>query len=307
MQFSLALPLDQVDPPELFCSAEAVMQIARAAEAAGFGACQVTDHPFPSRAGPDMGGHHSLDPLVCLAFAAAATTRLRLHTNALVAPYRNPFLAAKAIASLDVLARGRVILGMAPGYLEGEFAALGVPLAERAERFDEALAAMKRAWSGEPVELESPRFAARGNVMLPRPASRPHPPIWIGGNSRAAIRRAVAHAQGWMPFPVGPAEAKIVRTAPIAGIADLEARIGLLHAEAAARARSEPLDVCLTPFTHPQHPRGQERLDPPQLRDEIAALAPLGVTWLSIKLRSPDLPTLLANIERFGKEVIHAA
>jgi probable F420-dependent oxidoreductase len=282
------------------------MEAARAAEAAGFGACQVTEHPFPSRAGPNMGGHHSLDPLVCLAFVAAAAPRLRLHTNALVAPYRNPFMAAKAISSLDVMSGGRVILGMVPGYLEGEFAALGVPLAERALRFEEAIVAMKRAWTGEPVELESPRFSARGNVMLPRPAARPHPPIWIGGNSRAAIGRAVAHGQGWMPFPVGPAEAKIVRTAPIDGIAGLEARIALLRAEAKTRGRSEPLDICLTPFTHPHHPRGQERLDPPQLRDEIAQLAPLGVTWLSIKLRAPDQATLLANIERFGKEVIGA-
>jgi len=306
MQFSLALPVDQVDRPEEFCTASVVMEAARAAEVAGFGACQVTEHPFPSRAGPNMGGHHSLDPLVCLAFVAAATQHLRLHTNALVAPYRNPFLAAKATSSLDVLARGRLILGMAAGYLEGEFAALGVPLSERALRFDEALVAMKRAWTGEPVELESPRFAARGNSMLPRPASRPHPPIWIGGNSRAAIRRAATHGQGWMPFPVGPAEAKIVRTAALDGIPALAERLELLRAETRALGRSEPLDVCLTPFTHPHHPRGQERLDPPQLREEIAQLEPLGVTWLSIKLRAPDHATLLANIERFGKEVIRA-
>jgi probable F420-dependent oxidoreductase len=306
MQFSLALPVDQVDRPEEFCTAGPVMEAARAAEAAGFGACQVTEHPFPSRAGPNMGGHHSLDPLVCLAFVAAATRNLRLHTNALIAPYRNPFLAAKAISSLDVLARGRLILGMAPGYLEGEFAALGVPLAERALRFEEAIVAMKQAWTGEPVELESPRFAARGNTMLPRPASQPHPPIWIGGNSRAAIRRVAAHGQGWMPFPVGPAEAKIVRTAPMQGIPDLAARLQLLRAEVKAVGRTDALDVCLTPFTHPHHPRGQERLDPPQLRDEIAQLEPLGVTWLSIKLRAPSHAALLANIERFGKEVIRA-
>jgi probable F420-dependent oxidoreductase len=305
MQFSLALPVDQVDQAELFCTAAAVVELARSAEAAGFGAVQVTEHPFPSRAGPDMGGHHSLDPLVCLAVAAAVTTRLRLQTNALVGAYRNPFLAAKAIASLDVLSGGRVIAGMVPGYLEGEFTALGVPLAERAERLEEAVVAMKQAWTGEPVHFESPRFAARGNVMLPRPVSRPHPPIWIGGNSRGAIRRAVAHAQGWMPFPVGPGEAKVVRTASIAGIPDLAARLRLLREEAAAQAKGA-LDVCLTPFTHPHHPRGQERLDPPRLRDEIAELAPLGVTWLSIKLRAPDRPTLIANIERFGKEVIRA-
>jgi probable F420-dependent oxidoreductase len=301
MKFSLALPVEQVDQVEEFCTGAAVAEMAREMEAAGFDACQVTEHPFPSRAGPHMGGHHSLDPLICMSFAAAATTRLRLHANALVAPYRNPFLTAKAVSSLDVMSGGRAIVGLVAGYLEGEFSALGVPLAERGERLDEALVAMKQAWTGEPVQLETKRFAARGNVMLPRPAARPHPPLWIGGNSRVAIRRAAAHGQGWMPFPVGPAESKIVRTAPLGGIADLEPRIHALREQAQAFGRREPLDVCLTPFTHPHPPRAQERLDPLELRDEIAQL---GVTWLSIKLRSPNRTTLLRNIERFGKEVI---
>jgi hypothetical protein len=165
---------------------------------------------------------------------------------------------------------------------------------------------MKQAWTGEPVQLDGRGWSARGNVMLPRPAARPHPPIWIGGNSRGAIRRAVAHAQGWMPFPAEPGEAQVVRTSPLPGPADLKTRVELLRAEARAAGRTEPLDICLTPFTHRHHPRGQERLDPPLLLEEIEQLTPLGVTWLSIKLRSPDRATFLANIERFGAEVIRA-
>jgi probable F420-dependent oxidoreductase len=306
MKFSLALPVDQVEQFDEFITADAVMEMAASAEAAGFDACHVTEHPFPSRVGPHMGGHHSLDPLVCLAFAAAATTRLRLHTNALIVPYRNPFLAAKAVSTLDAMARGRVILGVAAGYLEGEFSALGVSLADRGALLDEGIGAMKAAWTGELVELESSRWSAPGNVMLPRPVSAPHPPIWFGGNSLAAVRRAAHLGDGWMPFPASPEEAKIVRTASITGIEALATRIGLLHEEREKSGRATPLDICVTPFTHQHHPRGQERYDPPVLLSEAEELASLGVTWLSIKLRSPDRATFLDNIARFGTEVIAA-
>ena len=103
MRWSLALPTDRVDRAEEFLTAGAVAEAARAAEAAGFDAVYVTDHPAPDRRWLDGGGHHALEPTVALAFAAAATDRLLLQTNVYVAAYRNPFLAAKAISSLDVL------------------------------------------------------------------------------------------------------------------------------------------------------------------------------------------------------------
>jgi probable F420-dependent oxidoreductase len=306
MKYSLCLPVDQVDPPSEFCSGEAVMQIARTAEAAGFSAVHATEHPFPSRVGADMGGHHALDPLVCMAFVAAATASLRLHFNAFIPPYRNPFLGAKALGDLDVMSGGRVIAGVAPGYLAGEFAALGVALEDRGSLLDEALVAWKAAWTGEPVTMESGRWSASNNVMLPRPVQRPHPPIWIGGNSKAALRRVAEHAQGWMPFPAKPNEAIAVRTASITSIDDLAARIQILRRSLDELGRTDPIDICMTPFTHQHHPRGQENYDPPVLLDEVEELAAIGVTWLSVKLRSPDRATLLDYIERFGKDVIAA-
>jgi hypothetical protein len=107
-----------------------------------------------------------------------------------------------------------------------------------------------------------------------------------------------------MPFPAQPNEAAAVRTASITSIDDLRARIDLLRAEAEAFGRTEPIDICMTPFTHQHHPRGKENYDPPVLLDEAARLAAIGVTWLSVKLRSPDRATYLDYIERFGKEVI---
>jgi alkanesulfonate monooxygenase SsuD/methylene tetrahydromethanopterin reductase-like flavin-dependent oxidoreductase (luciferase family) len=130
--------------------------VAAALEASGVDACHVTDHPYPPRTWLDAGGHRALDPFVTLSFAAAVTTRLRLHTNVLVAGYRNPVLAAHAIATLDALSGGRMIIGLGMGYLRAEFAALGVDHQRRGALLDQAVAAMTAAWSG-----------ATENVLIP--------------------------------------------------------------------------------------------------------------------------------------------
>ena len=109
MRFSVQLPTDRVDAGGEFTSHEAIAEMARAAERAGFDACYATEHPFPSDAWLASGGHHALDPFVALTCVASATETLRLHTNVLVHPYRNPFLMAKAVASLDVVSGGRVV------------------------------------------------------------------------------------------------------------------------------------------------------------------------------------------------------
>jgi probable F420-dependent oxidoreductase len=304
MKYSLSLPVDQTDPPAEFCSGEAIAEIAKAAEAAGFSAVHATEHPFPSRVGPEMGGHQALDPIVTMSFVAAATRTLRLHTNGVVLPYRNPFLVAKAFADLDVASGGRVIAGIVPGYLAGEFAALGVSLDDRNALMEEGVAAMKAAWSGEPVHMKSGRWRAQGNVMRPKPHQQPHPPVWLGGNSLAAVRRAARHGQGWMAFPTTPQEASVVRTAAVTSIGDLTSRIALLREEAEAAGRNQQIDVCMTPFTHQHHPRGQERYEPAVLLEEAERLAEIGVTWLTVKARSPDRATFLENIQRWGEEVL---
>src|SRR3990172_11921050 len=183
MRFSLRLPPDRVKLGAEYGTAEAVMEMARAAEDHGYDAVTVTEHPIPSDDWMRTGGHHALDPFVALAFAAASTRRLRLQTNLCVVPYRNPFLTAKSVATLDSLSGGRVIFGAGAGYLEPEFRALGVDYAARNELFDEALVVMKQVWTGESVDLDGRGFAAHGHHALPRPAQRPHPPIWIGGES----------------------------------------------------------------------------------------------------------------------------
>src|SRR4051794_41864011 len=173
MQVSLGLPTHRIDTGAEFVSGDAIASIARAAEDAGFAAVFVTDHPAPPAAWLDRGGHHALDPFVALSFAAAATTRLRLQTNLFVPAYRHPLLSAKAIATLDVLSGGRVIVGVGAGYLEPEFAALGADFERRNDVLDDALGAMTAAWTSDDVD---------GVTTAPRPVQQPHPPIWVGGN-----------------------------------------------------------------------------------------------------------------------------
>jgi probable F420-dependent oxidoreductase len=286
MRWSLALPTDRVDRAEEFLTAGAVAEAARAAEAAGFDAVYVTDHPAPDRRWLDGGGHHALEPTVALAFAAAATDRLLLQTNVYVAAYRNPFLAAKAISSLDVLSGGRVVLGVAAGYLRPEFGALGVDFDERNELLDEAIDTMRRVWAEEEVAAEGRHFRARAVSMLPRPVAPSGPPIWVGGNSTAAIRRAVARGQGWVPFPNPPAARDAVKSPSIADHAALAARLELLHAEVARTGRTEPLDVCFAPFAPPT--ATLRAGDGTRLADEAAAAADLGVTWMTVGLDGAD-------------------
>src|SRR5581483_7070602 len=137
-----------------FFGAAALAAVSQAAERAGFYGVYVTEHPFPAEERLRAGvGHHSLDPLVPLSVAAAVTTRLRLCTYIYVLPYHNPFVAARAMASLDVVSGGRLVMGVGVGWMEEEFEALGVNFAERNELTDEAIGAMKAAWTQENVKL----------------------------------------------------------------------------------------------------------------------------------------------------------
>jgi probable F420-dependent oxidoreductase len=302
VKFSLQLPTDRVEQGDEFVGVDAIREIAAAIEQAGYDACWVTEHPFPSDAWMATGGHHSLDPFVALTAAASATTRLRLHTNILVLPYRNPFLTAKSVASLDAVSGGRVIMGVAAGYLEGEYAALGADFDERNEVTDEALSAIRQAWRGETVKLDGRGFRADGNSMLPRPVQRPHPPIWIGGNSRRAIRRAAEHAQGWSPFPTPAGYASRARTAAIENLDDLRRRIAMLREEEDRAGRSKPLDVNLVPFGSRMN--SQEAIDYHAFREQLAELESVGVSWVTVGVPGTSRVAYIDSLARFADEVI---
>lgn len=302
MRFSAQLPTDRVAKGAEFTSAAAIGEMARALEAAGFDAGYVTEHPFPPDEWLAHGGHHALDPFVALCAAAAATERLRLHTNILVLPYRNPFLTAKAVASLDVVSGGRLIVGVAAGYLEGEYRALGADFDARNEVADDALRAMKRAFTGASVRYAGRGYEARGNTMLPAPLQQPHPPLWIGGNARRAMRRAAEHAQGWSPFPVPAAFGRRTRTAAIESPEDLAARIRELRELAEELGRADALDVNFVPWGSGMHEK--ELPDPDAFCEQALRLEAIGVTWLSVGIPCRSRAAYCENAARFGEQII---
>jgi probable F420-dependent oxidoreductase len=197
--------------PELV-SGPGINAVASAAESVGFHGFGFTDHPAPSQRWLESGGHDALDPFVAMGFAAARTTTLRLIPNIVVLPYRNPFIVAKAGATLDLLSGGRFTLAAGAGYLKGEYAALGVDHAERNDLFDEALDVLKAIWTSDDVSFAGRHFSARGVTAHPRPVTEPHPPIWIGGNSGRARQRVADRGQGWCPFLAPPGLARTART-----------------------------------------------------------------------------------------------
>ena len=295
MRFSIGLPTDHVRHAAEFVTGEAVMECARTAEAAGLDACFVTDHPAPDAKWLAGGGHHALDPFVALSFAAAATTRICVQTHILVLPYRNPLLTAKSVLSLDVLSGGRVILGVAPGYLKPEFSALGVNFDDRNELTDEAIDVMRRVWTEEEVEFTGMTFRTRGTVMRPPVVQKPHPPIWIGGNSTAAIRRAAERGQGWVPFPNPGGLTSRVRTPELSNLDELQRRVHILREHAADIGRTEPIDICFSPFAE----GAQATLD------ELEVLEGLGVTWAVLHVGAVTTRAAWADaVQELGQDVI---
>jgi probable F420-dependent oxidoreductase len=303
MQFAITHPLITHPYHPDLVTAAGVTAVARAAEAAGFHGMGFTDHPAPSQRWLDGGGHDALDPFVALSFCAAATEHLRLIPNILVLPYRNPFVVAKAAATLDVLSGGRFTLAVGAGYLKGEFAALGVDHAERNDLFDEALDVLKAIWTSDEVTVEGRHFSARGITAHPRPASQPHPPIWIGGNSSTARQRVADHGDGWAPFPAAPLVAKTARTVVLDSPALLAEAIDDLRRRLDAVGR-DPATVDIT-FANPAggDPATTD-FDADAHLEGLAELADLGVTWVQVALPGDSLDHALDTLHRYGEEVV---
>lgn len=299
MRFYLGLPFMSHPPKPEFLTQEAIAEIARAGEAAGFDAIAATEHPIPDDDWLTAGGHDALDPFVALSFAAAATTRIRLLTNLTVVPYRNPFLLAKSAASLDRLSKGRLILGCGAGYQRGEFDALGVDFDERNALFDESLEVLRATWSGESVSYRGRHFEARGNTAHPMPA-QPEIPIWIGGNSKLSRRRAAGRAQGWMPMPNPRALGSRRRTTNVDDVDDLRELMSYMTEHARQIGRSEPIDVCFPAIVG----ASASGLDFDAHRLHLDALDAIDVTWAGAPVGGGSLGALLEAIGAYGKAVI---
>ena len=199
-----------VDPSE-------AIALAQAAEAAGFESLWTVEHTvvpagyasaYPYDPSGKMPGRREdfplPDPLIWMAFVAAATTRINLATGILILPQHNPVLAAKQIASLDHLSRGRILLGVGIGWLREEFAALGVPFEERGARTDEYIAAMRELWSADQPTFHGRFVAFTEAYCRPQPVNKTVP-IIVGGHSETAARRAGRLGDGYFPAVRAPA------------------------------------------------------------------------------------------------------
>ncbi|MEU8798774.1 LLM class F420-dependent oxidoreductase [Spirillospora sp. NPDC048819] len=250
----------------------ATARVAELAEDLGYDSLWVADHvvlPSPrvdsSPLDPDV---PVLDPLIALAHLAAHTERIALGTGIIVLPQRNPLILAKQLASVDVLSGGRLIFGMAVGYLEPELRALGVPPEDRGARADEYLGAIRSLWHDDKPAFHGRHVDFDGVDAHPRPVQRPVPVV-TGGHSRAALRRAVRHADGWYGWMLGRRAA-----------ADLISR---LTEETGDRP---PLHISVTP------PRAPDE-------EHVTAYGAMGVDRLIIV---PPLGAPLAEVQRFVED-----
>lgn len=296
---SVTLPFDHVHLPHEFMTMDAVKECAQAAEDAGFASGSVTDHPIPSYRWLDNGGHYAQDPFVMLSMVAAVTSRLKVQTNIVVLPYRNPFITARAVSSLDHFSNGRVVLGMGAGYLKPEYKALGVDFDSRNDLMDEYIRAMKLAWTGEDFSFEGTGYTAVGNRMLPTPAQKPHPPLLIGGNSKRALRRTVEMGDAWHPFIVPKMVTDTARTANIDGDDDILASIAYMADHCVKVGRQTPPEViCSSTFSI------KPGFSPQEAIDGYEHLKSLGVAASGTSITTESRSEWCDLARQFGEEVI---
>ncbi len=231
-------------------SAEILRALGREAEDRGFESIWVAEHvvlfdDYSSRypyaadgrfpAGGDAG---LLEPFTALTYLAAVTDRIRLGSGICLVPQRNPVYTAKQVVDLDCLSGGRVDFGVGVGWLREEFEAVGVPFAQRGARTDEYLQVMRSLWTDEVSSFAGKHYTLPACRMYPKPVQRPHPPIHVGGESMAAMRRAARHGDGWYSFNRLPHQ--------------LDEPLQRLDAMLAKEGRSrEDFQLTVSPYFHP--------------------------------------------------------
>ena len=220
MEFGLHLPSSSSN-----VTSQDLIRFARQAEALGFYCITVADHvvvprdisiPYPyTTDGKYPGTGYHLETLTTMSFLAGATERIRFVTSVMIAPYRHPVLTAKMLASLDVLSKGRVIVGLGVGWMKEEFEALNAPAFDQRGRVtDEYIKAFRELWTSDNPSFKGKYCSFSNLIFLPKPVQKPAIPIWIGGHSKQAIRRAAQLGDGWHPIggvPTIPLEPDHVR------------------------------------------------------------------------------------------------
>jgi probable F420-dependent oxidoreductase len=295
-----------------------VLTIAARADTLGYASIFVTDHVvlpasmarsvYPYSATGQLPGGAAqdyLEPLAMLGCLARVTRRARLGTSVLVIPYRHPLVTAKTLATIDQLSGGRVILGAGVGWLREEFEALGTPpFEERGAVTDEYLRFMRATWTTDPVRFAGRYVSVHGVHALPKPAQPGGIPVWIGGHTDAAVRRAAVLGDGWHPIALRPPGLLFP--------AEYTTRARQLHTWAKEAGRDPaaitlsvrvPMEVRSRRATPPAGDRPFFQGTAEQVIADIEAYAAAGVTHFVFDPTTQDLRAVLDNLERFAHEV----
>ena len=298
--FGMQLPIQSqstiyVQPWEPSAGPDELAAVARACEAAGFFYVGVCDHTFiPERLATAMSTTW-YDTVATLGWLAGVTDRIRLLSHIYVLALRHPLRAAKEFATLDVLSGGRVICGVGAGHVVEEFDQMGPEFDHRGSATDEAMVGLADGLTREYPELSGPRWKAAGLGLRPRPVQSPRPPIWAGGSSPAALRRAARYADGWLPQSLGPN-------------VELLTELRALRDEYRAGA---PLDIGgISDFLHVGSPpagldlpRGTIAGTPEHIAEYLRPFADAGVGQVQVRFPARSVDELCEQVEAFGSSV----
>ena len=243
-----------------------------------------------------------LEQITTLAYLAGITDQIKLVTSVMIIPYRNPILTAKMLSTLDMLSKGRLILGAGVGWMEEEFELLDTePFAERGAVTNEYLRAFIELWTSDNPTFEGKYVNFSDITFLPKPVQKPHPPIWIGGQSKPAIRRAAQIGDAWHPvgaIPAAPLEPE-----------ELAENLALLHdyAEKAGRDPSQLQVSVKAPLYDSNNSGGPRRRftgSPDEVRQYVQTYADVGVTHLIFDFRTADPHRTEDRMSQFSEEVM---
>jgi probable F420-dependent oxidoreductase len=292
MKFAFAMPhlirLKAIMQPwEASVTGADQTRLARCADELGYDMISIPEHFIIPDEHVELSGPHFFHAAAAQGYFAGATTRIRINSSVAILPLQHPIVTAKALSTLDWLSSGRITATFGVGWLAREFEVLGVPFHERGRMADEYLAAIIELWTKDSPAFEGRYVSFRDVAFEPKPVQQPHLPIWMGGDSDAALRRTARFASGWWPFLTSPKEIgariEFIKSQPTWKGGSLEVAYGL----ATSRVGEGHVVV--------EDPDARPGTSAQEIVDQIGALAEQGVTMTSVPI--PPMPSVDAYLD----------